>query len=102
MKHVKHCIQDFSPHLFWDIDADTLHFDYNKAQIIQRVLEYGLMKDWLIISGVYGLRIIAATAAQLRELEPRTLSFITNLSGLPKESFRCYSTKQSIPKHWNF
>jgi hypothetical protein len=38
-------IQDFSKHLFWDTDRDTLDFDKSKSQIIYQVLEYGTIDD---------------------------------------------------------
>jgi hypothetical protein len=95
-------ISDFSPHLFWDTDKSKLDLDANKAQVIQQVLEYGLLADWLIIFNVYGLESIAETSCKFRQLEPRALSFIAALSGIAPESFRCYSIQRSIPPHWNF
>ena len=95
-------ISDFSPHLFWDVNKDKLDFDINKSQVIQQVLEYGLLADWLIINNLYGVKQIAETAAMFRQLDPVALSFIATLSGMPKELFKCYSTKPSIPPHWNF
>ena len=95
-------IADFSPHLFWDVNKETLDLTSNKVQVIQQVLEYGLLSDWLIISNLYGIQMIARIAAKFRQLDPRALSFIVALSGIPKESFKCYSTKQLIPQHWNF
>ena len=98
----QYTITDFSPHLFWDTDRNKLDLNANKAQIIQQVLEYGLLADWLIIFNVYGLESIAETSSKFRQLEPRALSFIAALSGTAPESFRCYSTRRSIPPHWNF
>ena len=95
-------ISDFSPHLFWDVDRSKLDFEAHAAQIIKGTLEYGLMKDWKIIYRYYGLKRIAQTATKLKELDPRALSFIAALSGLSKEKFRCYNTKQLNPPHWNF
>ncbi len=102
MEASNYTIADFSSHLFWDVNKEKLDFNANKAQIIQQVLEYGLLADWIIISGIYGNQTIAKTAATFRQLDPRALSFIVALSGMPKESFKCYSTKQLIPQHWNF
>jgi hypothetical protein len=98
----QYSISDFSPHLFWDTDKNKLDINANKAQIIQQVLEYGLLADWVIIQNVYGLDTITETCRTFRQLEPRALSFIAALSGTAPESFRCYSTRQSIPPHWNF
>ena len=77
-------------------------FEKNKKWLVQRVLEYGLLKDWLIIYKYYGISKIAQIAMQLKELDDKSLSFISLLSDIPKEKFLCYTTKQLIPKHWNF
>jgi hypothetical protein len=93
---------DFSPHLFWDVDKNKLDLEINRAQIIQQVLEYGLLQDWLLIKKIYGIQQIAETARKFRNLDPMALSFIVTLSGLPIESFTCYTTRQLMPPHWNF
>ncbi|MEO5648069.1 MAG: hypothetical protein ABIQ56_06880, partial [Chitinophagaceae bacterium] len=84
------------------VDKERLDFNSNKAQVIQQVLEYGLLADWLIISHLYGIKVIAETATTFRQLDPMALSFIATISGINKESFKCYSTKQLMPQHWNF
>jgi len=40
---------DFSDHLFWDVDKTQLDIDVSAAFVIERVLEYGLMKDWNLL-----------------------------------------------------
>lgn len=87
-------ISDFSSHLFWDINSDELDLDANRSFIIKRALEYGLMQDWNLVSRYYGLTAIVEMAKTFRSLEPKTFSFILTLSGLPKEVFRCSTTKQ--------
>lgn len=64
-------INQFSSHLFWDIDRDKLDWNKHRMYIVERVLEYGVLSDWKLLRS-------------------------------PKEEFRCYTTKQSIPPHWNF
>lgn len=95
-------IQNLSNHLFWDVNTQKIDFDKNKKLIIQRTLDYGLMSDWEIILSYYGIQQIAETAITLRDLDKKSLSLISLLSGIPKEKFLCYTTKLSIPKHWNF
>ncbi len=95
-------ISQLSEHLFWDVNKDTLDAQKNKRLIIQRVLDYGLMQDWQTIKDYYGVDEIAQTATTLKELDPRSLSFISLISKIPEESFSCYTTIQSQPKHWNF
>lgn len=102
MIKAKEKITDFSSHLFWDTDRNKLDFEKNKKYIIKQVLDYGLLNDWNIIQDVYGLAEIVKAAKIYRELDKKTLSFISTLSNEPLDSFRCYSYRQSIPQHWNF
>ena len=41
----KEYISLLSRHLFWDMDVNKVNLDTCPAQIIQRVLEYGNLKD---------------------------------------------------------
>ena len=95
-------INNLSPHLFWDIDMHQLDANKNIETIIQRVLQYGLLKDWLMIYNFYGLQTIVSVVKQLRDLDDKSIAFISSLSKIPREEFLCYTIKQSIPKHWNF
>lgn len=95
-------ISKLSSHLFWDIEKSHINPDKNKKWIVQRVLEYGLLKDWRLIHTYYGLNIIVNIIKDIRDIDPRSISFISTLANIPKEKFLCYSTKQSIPKYWNF
>ena len=95
-------LNNFSKHLFWDVSILNLDLQKNKKQIIQRVLDYGLISDWQIIYNYYGINEIAKTALTIRDLDKKTVSFISLLSKIPKEKFLCYTMQQSIPKHWNF
>jgi hypothetical protein len=66
------------------------------------VLEYGKLNDWILIKDYYGIQRIAQKAMQFRSLEKKALSFISTLSDVPITKFRCYTTQQSNPLHWNF
>lgn len=97
-----HIIDQFSSHLFWDTDRSKLDWDKHKAYIVERVLEYGLLSDWRLLRQCLSIAEIAAVAKGLRQLDPKTLAFISTISNIPKEEFRCYTTTQSIPPHWHF
>jgi hypothetical protein len=98
---VSHAIDKFSRHLFWDVDASGLSMQGQKKFIIKRVLEYGLLEDWLVIVHYYGKAGILQVATELRSLDSKALSFIATYGGVSKEKFRCYTTRQSMPLHWN-
>ena len=95
-------IEDFSKHLFWDVNRDTLDFEKHKSYIVKQVLEYGLIKDWSLIQKYYGLDQISEVAKSFRELDKKALSFISFLSKTPLNKFRCFIYQQSKPQHWNF
>lgn len=95
-------IKEFSKHLFWDVDRNKLDFENDKAYIIKQVLEYGMINDWKLIYNYYGISKIAQVVKTFRELDEKALSFVSFLSGITIEKFRCYTYQQSIPKHWNF
>lgn len=82
--------------LFWDIDMEQVNMDTCPAQIIQRVLEYGIWEDWQIIRNYYGLNKIVEVCRNLRSLDPVALSFICTISDTDKTEYRCYRTKQSF------
>jgi hypothetical protein len=95
-------IMQLSPHLFWDVDREKFDFSKNKKWLIHRVLEYGLLKDWVLIYKYYGIEEIAQIVIQLKDLDKKSISFISVLSKIPKEKFLCYTTRQLNQEHWNF
>lgn len=82
-------INKFSEHLFWDTRTDIVDMEKNAPYIVQRVLEYGKLSDWKLLLSFYGLYRIVDIACNLRTLEPHALSFISTVSGIPKNQFRC-------------
>jgi len=92
---------NFSKHLFWDIDRSKLDVDIHRKYIINRVMQYGLIGDWNEIVKIYGVKIIAETATSIRDLDKKSVAFLSLLSGIPKEKFLC-TTTQSNQILWNF
>jgi hypothetical protein len=93
-------ITDFSKHLFWDVDISTLDFEKHKEYIVQRVLEYGVMKDFVLLIKYLSLNQVKNIAINLRSLDDRTLNFIATITNTPLQDFRCYTLKQSQQTHW--
>lgn len=93
-------LDQFSSHLFWDVDRATLNMDLHAGQIIERVMGYGLLNDWRIIYKYYGLKRIAEVCTRLRALDVVSLHFISRLSNTPLDEFSCYTSKQLTEKHW--
>ena len=97
----QHCRQQLSDHLFWDVYREDVDMDAHDVFVVQRVLEYGTMSDWYLLRDYYGLDHIVSICKSLRTLDPVCLSFISAISGTPKELFRCYHTRQSKSTPWN-
>jgi len=100
MDQNRNLLSKLSPHLFWDVDRSTVDAVKNKSFIIQRVLEYGFMSDWKVIYALYGISEIANTAVNIKDLDQKSLAFISMLSKIPEEKFLSYTSKQSAPPHW--
>ena len=97
----KECLTQFSRNLFWDVDTSQLTMNAHSAYIIQRVLEYGQMNDWLLINRYYGLDQIVEECKKMRSLNPVCLAFICTISHTKEEEYRCYHYRQSCPTPWN-
>lgn len=94
-------INDFSPHLFWDVDLDGFDLDKHKSHLIQKVLEYGFIKDWRLLKELYGLNTIKEVSLNLRSLDAVTLSYLSAIFKINKTEFRCYKHRQLYPNLWN-
>ena len=90
----------FSKRLFWDVSVQELDLERHRRFIVQRVLGHGVMDDWRQLLKCYTLEGVVETAQSLRALDPKTLSFVASVGGVPRESFRCFSTKLSNQPHW--
>lgn len=101
-EYEKYNVNNFSSHLFWDVRKEEIELGKNKSFIIQRVMEYGLYEDWLLINKIFGFDKILEVSKKLRSLDPKALHFLAHLSNTPLNEFRCYNYQQSIPKHWDF
>ena len=95
-------IQSFSDYLFWDVDKSSIDLEVNAPYVVRRVLELGQISDWNLLVQRYGIPRISSIAQNLRTLDPKALSFISAVSSVPPESFRCFTTKQYTRTHWSF
>jgi len=95
-------VKTLSPHLFWDVDISEIDEIKNSKYIVTKVLLYGLYSDFKKIIHYYSLEKIVNIALNINEIDKKTASFLSTISGVPKSRFPCYITKQSHPKHWNF
>jgi hypothetical protein len=59
------------------------------SYIVERALDNGELKDWLLIREYYGIEKLGSIAVSLRYLSPKALSFISVMTHIPEDKFRC-------------
>ena len=91
---------DFSSGLFWDVDQETLDMDRHAKYVVGRVLDVGTLQDWRLLCRRYTLSGILAVARQLRSLDEKSLAFLSVVGQVPREKFRCCTTKPSTKTPW--
>ncbi len=95
-------ITSLSPHIFWDVDVQSVDMEKNGVFVLQRVLQYGILKDWLLLKSIIGVENIKALAVQLPTLDDVSISFLSNLYKIDKSEFKCYKNKQSNQNYWSY
>jgi hypothetical protein len=94
-------LKKMSPHLFWDTDVNILDLKKHKQFIVQRVLEYGLLSDWLMLNKYFTIKEIARIATKISGLDKRAASFVASIANVSIKNFKCYTIKQSTTEHWS-
>ena len=95
-------LMDFSPFIFWDVDYDRINRHKSSRFVISRVVRYGSAEDWRKAKNIYGLERIKLEMLEEPDLDNRTLSFLSCILNIPKEQFKCYTTRQLRPPHSGF
>ena len=88
--------------IFWDTDFDSIDWDNKARYVIERVVQYGDLADWRAIQKKYGMDRIRDEMLESRDLDPKTLSFLSVIFDIPQDQFRCYNYIRSNPKHWDY
>jgi hypothetical protein len=86
--------------IFWDTQYENINWENKARYVIERVIMFGTVQDWHIIKAFYGLNRMKTEMLQSRELDAKSLSFLSCIFDTPKEQFRCYTEKQLQPQHW--
>lgn len=94
-------IDDFSRHLFWDVDLSVFDIHNHREQLTFKVVEYGKLSDWRNLLWLYGKEDVKNIVLNLRNMDVVTLSFLSLYFNIDKEHFRCYKHKQSVENYWN-
>lgn len=92
----------FTKAIFWDTNIDNLDAEKHALYIIERVLNYGRMEDWHQLKKLYSLEGILEKAQKIKDLHPRTLSFLSLYFDIPKSNFACYTQNRSDEIHFPY
>ena len=95
-------ISNLTPHIFWDVDIKTIDLEKNGVFVLQRILQYGLLKDWLLIKSVLGWDKLKSIAVKIPSLDDVSISFLSNLLHIEKSEFKCYKNRQSNQNYWSY
>ena len=95
-------ISNLTPHIFWDVDIKTIDLEKNGVFVLQRILQYGLLKDWLLIKSVLGWDKLKSRAVKIPSLDDVSISFLSNLLHIEKSEFKCYKNRQSNQNYWSY
>jgi hypothetical protein len=98
-------LQRLSPHLFWDVERQTLDAETHQQWLVERIVQRGFLADWHECLRHYGHDRVKQAVMQARFLDKKTLSYCSVYFNTPKEDFRCYqlSTQEpSLRQRWDY
>ena len=82
---------NFSSIIFWDVAPDKIDWEKSARFVIGRVVKYGTIEDWTQLKKYYGLDRIGSEMVNERDLDGRSLSFLSCVLEIPKEKFKSSS-----------
>lgn len=91
---------DFSPHLFWDVDRNALKLPEHGVYVLAQVVDFGLQQDWDLLKSVVSEEQMKSWALQAPSLDPVTVSFLAHYLQIDRSNFRCFSEKPSATNFW--
>lgn len=83
-------IQDFSPHLFWDVNRNTLDLEKNKRLVIERVVQRGSRKDLDLLLKYFGKERVKDIIKKLPWLNEKDQAFVHVFFNIPYNEMKCY------------
>ena len=86
--------------LFWDTDFAKLNIDQSWESVIVRILEYGTWEQWQAARKYYGDEKVKTATVASKWLSDKAWAFCSVVFNIPKEKFKCYTTRLSSPQPW--
>jgi len=93
-------LESLSKHLFWDYDIAKLNEKSDKKFILERVFTRGLEKDEKLVFLHYGEKVIRDTVVSIRNLDKKTLNYLSVILDIPKKEFKCCKQTLSANPFW--
>jgi len=100
MAHSGKLLENLSKHLFWDYDIAKLNEKSDKKFILERVFTRGFEKDEKLVFSHYGEKVIRNTVVSIRNLDKKTLNYLSVIFNIPKKEFKCYKQTLSANPFW--
>ena len=82
------------PFLLWDMNMEKFDFTSNRHLVIERACTLGNLADFKEIVRFYGLELIKKELVKSASLDPKSLSFFSQIFDIPLNRFKCYSKKR--------
>jgi hypothetical protein len=86
--------------LFWDVNFEKLDIDKYWPSVVVRILEYGDWEQWQAARRYYGDKKIIEAVTSVKWLTEKAWIFCSAVYNIPKENFKCYTTRLSSPVPW--
>jgi hypothetical protein len=86
--------------LFWDINFRSMDDKKNKQIIIERVLSFGNVAEFIAIERFYGQKTIKKVLSKIGYFDPKTLEFIKSYYSIKQSDLKCFIKKLPGQKHW--
>lgn len=91
---------NLNPSLFWDTNPQNLDYEAHARYIIARVVQFGTLDEWRQVIAFYGKERIGIEMQNERDLDIKTLHFLSCTLNIPLENFRALSHLKSSSGNW--
>jgi hypothetical protein len=106
---VKQDIRTYSPAqltvsntAFWDVDFTALDVETDSQFVINKVFNYGLWADMVVIMKYYGLGRIRQEVVRSAYWKKTALSFLCLILDLNETDFTAYQRRQERSSVWTY
>jgi len=76
--------------IFWNVDFNKLKYYSDRELIIERIIEYGLQNDEIIMWQLYSYEDIKCTAINMENLEKEVIDYMSIVLGIDEKLFKSY------------